>query len=53
MFRSHAGSTSPRRDRSLLRYLKCNAIGDYGTGTLKLSKGLAEILKPPALHAHR
>lgn len=25
--------------RDMLRYIKCNAIGDYGPGTLKLTKG--------------
>ena len=28
--------------RDMLRYIKCNAIGDYGPGTLKLTKGLAK-----------
>jgi dihydroorotase len=37
--------------RGLLRYIKCNAIGDYGSGTLKLTKGLAEILELP-LYMH-
>src|SRR5215468_3636972 len=37
--------------RDLLRYIKCNAIGDYGPGTLKLTKGLAEILNLP-LYMH-
>jgi dihydroorotase len=37
--------------RDMLRYIKCNAIGDYGPGTLKLTKGLAEILKLP-LYMH-
>ena len=37
--------------RDLLRYIKCNAIGDYGPGTLKLTKGLAEILDLP-LYMH-
>jgi dihydroorotase len=40
-----------QQNRSLLRYLKCNAIGDYGTGTLKLTKGLSEILGLP-LYMH-
>jgi dihydroorotase len=40
-----------KEHRSLLRYLKCNAIGDYGTGTLKLTKGLSEILGLP-LYMH-
>ena len=40
-----------KQNRSLLRYLKCNAIGDYGTGTLKLTKGLSEILNLP-LYMH-
>ena len=33
------------------RYIKCNAMGDYGPGTLKLTKGLAEILNLP-LYMH-
>ena len=37
--------------RDMLRYIKCNAIGDYGPGTLKLTKGLAEILELP-LYMH-
>jgi len=37
--------------RDLLRYIKCNAMGDYGPGTLKLTKGLAEILNLP-LYMH-
>ena len=37
--------------RDVLRYLKCNAIGDYGPGTLKLTKGMAEILGIP-LYMH-
>jgi len=40
-----------KEHRTLLRYLKCNAIGDYGTGTLKLTKGLSEILDLP-LYMH-
>jgi dihydroorotase len=40
-----------QQNRSLLRYLKCNAIGEYGTGTLKLTKGLSEILDLP-LYMH-
>src|SRR5919197_4661896 len=40
-----------RQHRDMLRYIKCNAIGDYGTGTLKLTKGLAEILSLP-LYMH-
>ena len=35
----------------MLRYIKCNAIGDYGPGTLKLTKGLAQILNLP-LYMH-
>ena len=42
-----------KQNRDMLRYIKCNAIGDYGPGTLKLTKGLAEILESAALHAHR
>src|SRR5215467_14019871 len=37
--------------RDMLRYIKCNAIGDYGPGTLKLTKGLAEIVDLP-LYMH-
>jgi dihydroorotase len=37
--------------RDMLRYIKCNAIGDYGPGTLKLTKGLAQILGLP-LYMH-
>ena len=40
-----------KQNRDMLRYIKCNAIGDYGTGTLKLTKGLAEILNLP-LYMH-
>jgi dihydroorotase len=40
-----------KQNRDLLRYIKCNAIGDYGPGTLKLTKGLAEILGLP-LYMH-
>jgi len=40
-----------RQNRDMLRYIKCNAIGDYGPGTLKLTKGLAEILNLP-LYMH-
>jgi dihydroorotase len=40
-----------RENRDMLRYIKCNAIGDYGPGTLKLTKGLAEILNLP-LYMH-
>jgi dihydroorotase len=40
-----------QQNRSLLRYLKCNAVGEYGTGTLKLTKGLSEILDLP-LYMH-
>src|SRR5215813_5711590 len=40
-----------KQHRDLLRYIKCNAIGDYGPGTLKLTKGLAEILDLP-LYMH-
>jgi dihydroorotase len=40
-----------KQNRDMLRYIKCNAIGDYGPGTLKLTKGLAEILKLP-LYMH-
>jgi dihydroorotase len=34
-----------------MRYLKCNAIGDYGPGTLNLTKGMAQILGKP-LYMH-
>jgi len=37
--------------RDMVRYIKCNAIGDYGPGTLKLTKGLAQILDLP-LYMH-
>ena len=40
-----------KQHRDMLRYIKCNAIGDYGPGTLKLTKGLAEILDLP-LYMH-
>jgi dihydroorotase len=40
-----------RSNRNLLRYIKCNAIGDYGPGTLNLTKGLAQILNLP-LYMH-
>ena len=40
-----------KQNRDMLRYIKCNAIGDYGPGTLKLTKGLAEILGLP-LYMH-
>jgi dihydroorotase len=40
-----------REHRDVLRYLKCNAIGDYGPGTLKITKGMAEILGVP-LYMH-
>jgi dihydroorotase len=40
-----------KQHRDLLRYIKCNAIGDYGPGTMKLTKGLAEILSLP-LYMH-
>jgi dihydroorotase len=40
-----------KANRDMLRYIKCNAMGDYGPGTLKLTKGLAEILDLP-LYMH-
>lgn len=40
-----------KEHRDMLRYMKCNAMGDYGPGTLKLTKGLAEILDLP-LYMH-
>ena len=35
----------------LVRYLKCNAMGNYGPGSLKISKGLAQVLGVP-LYMH-
>ncbi len=40
-----------QQHRDMLRYIKCNAMGDYGPGTLKLTKGLAQILDLP-LYMH-
>jgi dihydroorotase len=40
-----------KQNRDMLRYIKCNAMGDYGPGTLKITKGLAEILSLP-LYMH-
>jgi dihydroorotase len=40
-----------KQNRDMLRYIKCNAMGDYGPGTLRLTKGLAEILNLP-LYMH-
>lgn len=40
-----------KANRDMLRYIKCNAMGDYGPGTLKITKGLAEILNLP-LYMH-
>jgi dihydroorotase len=40
-----------KQNRDMLRYIKCNAMGDYGPGTLKLTKGLAQILDLP-LYMH-
>jgi dihydroorotase len=40
-----------KEHRDMLRYIKCNAMGDYGPGTLKLTKGLAEMLNLP-LYMH-
>jgi dihydroorotase len=40
-----------KQHRDMLRYIKCNAMGDYGPGTLKITKGLAEILNLP-LYMH-
>jgi dihydroorotase len=40
-----------KEHKDVLRYLKCNAIGDYGPGTLKITKGLADILNLP-LYMH-
>ena len=28
-----------KENRDMLRYIKCNAVGDYGPGTLKITKG--------------
>ncbi len=38
-------------NRDVLRYLKIGAFGSYGTGPLKIGKGLAEILELP-LYVH-
>ena len=38
-------------NRDVLRYLKIGAFGSYGTGPLKIGKGLAEILDLP-LYVH-
>jgi dihydroorotase len=35
----------------VVRYLKCAALGGYGTGPIKMSKGLAEIIGVP-LYGH-
>src|SRR5262249_19129857 len=40
-----------KQNRDMLRYIKCNAMGDYGPGTLNLTKGLAQILNLP-LYMH-
>ncbi len=40
-----------KQNKDMLRYIKCNAMGDYGPGTLRLTKGLAEILGLP-LYMH-
>jgi dihydroorotase len=40
-----------KQNRDMLRYIKCNAMGDYGPGTLKVTKGLAQILNLP-LYMH-
>jgi dihydroorotase len=40
-----------KNHRDMLRYIKCNAIGDYGPGTLNLTKGLAQLLDLP-LYMH-
>lgn len=38
-------------NRDVFKYLKIGAFGNFGTGTLKIGKGLAEILKVP-LYIH-
>lgn len=40
-----------RERPGMVRYLKCNAMGNYGPGSLKISKGLAEVLGVP-LYMH-
>ena len=40
-----------KKREGLVRYLKCNAMGNYGPGSLKISKGLAQILGVP-LYMH-
>jgi dihydroorotase len=40
-----------KQHRDRIRYLKCNAMGDYGPGTLNVTKGLAQILGVP-LYMH-
>lgn len=40
-----------KHKRDTIRYLKCNAMGDYGPGSLKISKGLAQVLGVP-LYMH-
>jgi dihydroorotase len=40
-----------QQKRGMLRYLKCNAMGNYGPGSLKISKGLAQVLGVP-LYMH-
>ncbi|MBS0233425.1 MAG: amidohydrolase family protein [Proteobacteria bacterium] len=40
-----------KQHRDRIRYIKCNAMGDYGPGTLHVTKGLAQILGVP-LYMH-
>src|ERR1700744_1983523 len=40
-----------KKRQGLVRYRKCNAMGNYGPGSLKISKGLAQILGVP-LYMH-
>ncbi len=40
-----------KQHQDRIRYIKCNAMGDYGPGTLHVTKGLAQILGVP-LYMH-
>ncbi|WP_414463723.1 amidohydrolase family protein [Hyphomicrobium sp. DY-1] len=40
-----------KQHKDRIRYIKCNAMGDYGPGTLNVTKGLAQILGVP-LYMH-
>lgn len=40
-----------KQHQDRIRYIKCNAMGDYGPGTLNVTKGLAQILGVP-LYMH-